>query len=230
MVATPTLRPGQAMLNRAAVALVLATVVGAAPSDALAGEPGCSKAGRTIASTDQARVFGTPVSGGGRALRGCARAVGKSLVLAPSGEWFPPPAIDLDGTLVAFAQVNTDEVENPLTQIAIFDLARAARTDTVFVSSAARVQGLRLRAPGSLAYLLCFNAGTYRDGNPERRACAEPGRHEKQVLIRPFGGEERLLARSTGIDPLSLRQLGDLVTWRDRGRRRCATFNGVRGC
>lgn len=205
------------------------SVVASTPPVVATGSTGCPARGTTVLENESARLYFESRRSGERQLRGCAFAVGRPRTIG--GSVFPPPAVDLDGTLVAFAFRPTDAGEE-LGYVVIKDLTTGSEVVTTLFDNANRIGSLRLRAPDSIAYISCSLLDVtpdVPDEAPAPRECSSSGSSEKQVIVRPSGGTARLVARGRRIAATSLRQAGPVISWTERGRRVRTTFGNASG-
>jgi hypothetical protein len=156
------------------------------------------------------------------ALASCTPSLPGLGLLALEEEWFPLPAVDLNGRVAGFAILDAvDGLTITAIELGVENgfLHRTYRPPR-------RVGSLRVRPNGVVAWIACGAKlripldGMKADPRP---TCVRPGPSMKRVFVStpgPTRTRVRMLARSRGIDPRSLRLGGQTLTWRDRGRRR----------
>ena len=206
--------------------LAFVALLGAAAGSASGGEQATTcrgPAGRTIAEDRSTIVY---------AYRGdllaCRRGEGPVVLSATADDqyWFPRPALDLRGSLVAFAYGTFDQGTLIRTEDPGDYLGRRHRVLRVGSGAKAffRVGSVVASTRASVAWIQCpvlRNAGENAVRSPYPN-CVRPGGSVNSVYAAAAGGQPRLIARSRGIDPRSLRLLDDRISWRQNGRKRSA--------
>ena len=161
---------------------------------------------------------------------------------------FPPPALALSSRTLAYAASTESErqADHYLTRIHVdrffrqseqghregwtsLHTTRAGRGDQVKVGSTV------VRPNGAVAWIACPMRGS--PSNSSGPTCIRPGYDNTlfRVLSKDLGrtvpvdeetstGYREVLDRGRGIDPRSLRRVGDRISWVKNGRRRYATL------
>lgn len=167
----------------------------------------------------------------------CDRASGDGASLA-DGSFedvaYPPPGMALSGRVVAFAADHRDDLDGYLsTRLHVYQHRRRPRgsSDTGWdvlhsvqagLEETSKVGVVVTRPNGAVAWTSCPMKG--RRGTPAP-TCLRPG--HKNAVFRKLSTSDvdsgrELLDRGRGIDPGSLRRIGDRVYWRHGGRLRSA--------
>lgn len=140
---------------------------------------------------------------------------------------FPPPAIDLAGVLVGFAQEdNSDPVGTSLSRIRVISV-RTGREKSFPIgndpggSDLGKVGSLQVTPRASVAWIVC-PYGQLSRGDPAPH-CTRPG-YRARVWKLERGSTPELLDEGTDIDPRSLGLRGTRLTWLRGGERRAATL------
>ena len=140
---------------------------------------------------------------------------------------YPPPALDLDGTVAVTAADYCPPDGECSTGIDALDLARPPETEMLRVIDASppprfravKVGSLRVRNMGdtaALAWIACPERGN-SEGTP-RPNCVRPGDKDYVLVLGSRDRRPRIVDSGRTIDPSSLRRAGDRVTWR-KGER-----------
>lgn len=188
----------------------------------------CPKSDAVVLKSSKAQVYWVTEPGRARTLRGCAFAAGRPRILG-STDVFPPPAIDLDETLVTYASVSQFGAEDEVIDFVSVSLG-SGKHDTVAssVGGAGRIGSLRFLPPDSIAYIICFpdygSSPHFLDKNPPWKQCSSRGRADKEIVVQIGRGERRVIARGRTIASTSLRQAASVISWTQAGRRMRTTF------
>jgi hypothetical protein len=179
------------------------------------------------------RVALAIAAGKERAIYGCVHSIGRAHVLEdPFHERnfvFDPPAIQVRGTLVAYAVDNHGRAQ---TFIDAYDLRfdpESGRSPAKGVPQRAgrsfgyvKVGSLSLTKRGSIAWIACPEDPD--DGNPvanQRPGCVRPGRRDAVWVLPHDATKKVLLDRGRSIDPRSMTRRGLRFCWRRGGGLRC---------
>lgn len=226
-------------MRRLSTALIAVAIMAAAPEatagESLAQQP-CQPPGSiTVIETREARIYRRSTTNDN--LVGCIRATGRTRSLnartpALTRIDFPPPAMDLVGTLMLEVRRFKDLDEGGGSyQLQVSDLrcstgsgcAPGQTRGPYFVGGVGSAQ---LKANGSFAYISCPKPPGF---GKLHRPCTDPrdrtSIHKVYAYPDVDNGRRTLLARGRGIDPSSLRLKGDRLTWRDNGRSRSARLS-----
>jgi hypothetical protein len=193
----------------------------------------------TLRENKHVRVYAyQPRDSVGRGVVVCRKWDGRHLVIdeGHTPTVFAPPAIDLAGTVVGFAEEDCFEPECS-TRIVAFDTRRIPRRQT---SSA--VPGMRVVNPGrpdrvrigalqvrrnfALAWIVCRGSRNHNLPTPDEPVCNRR-RVYNNVFKSDAGtkrGDEKRLDWGRGIPAASLKLEGSRLTWTHGKQRRSATL------
>lgn len=148
-----------------------------------------------------------------------------------SGGWFAPPAIDVKGTLVGWANIVNGDASGQSLGLFIRDLRRAkpqyglAEFALTFEENVA-IGSLRIVSERALAWIACNGLG---GPLTSQRQCSTP-KAEVDNIAEIYDArntaESRpiFVDRGMHIDASSLRRHGNTVYWRDGSARRSTTL------
>jgi hypothetical protein len=211
-----------------AIVVVLAVALAATHLRSADGEPAarpargdsaakCRKPGRSIQLRgSQALVFTR------RSLEyACVYRTGRVISLdnRVSGTYaFPPPAIALAGTILAFAADVESTDLSIETIVSVTDISKPGGQGAKVAAPAgqagiAKVGSVKVNLRGSVAWIACpAPEGSRAVGDP-RPTCLRPGADDEVWKYEIGEQNSELLDSGVGIDPRSLRRHGGTISW-----------------
>jgi hypothetical protein len=166
----------------------------------------------------------------------CYRPNGETIAFALTAQGdhpFPPPAIALSSRTVAYAVDFAPDPADPFSvRETLVDVEHHPGTGREDWTGAdlrspfragfgrrAKVGSLVVRSSGSVAWIACPMRPPAGSFDP---TCRRPGHRDEVFRVRAPRGKRETLAVGRGVAPMSLRRVGDRITWVDQGRRRSA--------
>src|SRR3954469_9075379 len=222
------------------VAAVAATCVAgvalALPSGGSAAQSKCaSRHSTTILQNSKVRVFKQPTRDGIRGfdVYACHKPSGETMILGNSfiGDYpFLPPAIDLAGPVIGYADEWCDPPEFCGTSVKATDMRHPHdyRGDVNGAPGSpdgrlVKVGSLRTTGHGTLIWIACPERHRKKLTGSREPNCEEPGDRDS-VYMNVYRKKDKLLDRGKTIDPTSLRLRGHKASWLHGGHRRHATL------
>lgn len=208
-----------AALIATVASLCLTTALGGRPADATEGKRLCAPSGsRMLTGSREARLYETRDG----LLAGCRFANGRERILVEEN-WFPPPVLDLAGSIAGYVEVDTFGVGPGPPTVVLEDLTRPLSRARLRSFEVGDPGALRITRRGGVAWIEC-------EGDAEGVAVISPSCRRlnslKRVYKRDFPGagpdSNVLLDEGRGIPINSLQLRGRRVTWLKRGTRRSA--------
>jgi len=154
----------------------------------------------------------------------------------------PPPAVAVDGDLVAFGFDDFSNPEGAVTEIDVEDLSHPPNFHTIVAGGGtpdigpAKIVNIKVDGAADAVWMACASAVGSQPNDPRRQnldfatgaaaRCQRPG---QAIWVYYTRGDtsfvQRLLDQGAKVDPLSLQLRGSIASWRDGVSRRSADIS-----